>query len=367
MRAITVVLAVAVLLPAMATGAQTPAEISTAELARRIRIIESHPEGIELPPADRIARGTRLIPAGTRVAGPVAAIGGALEVYGEIEGDVIAIDGDVVVHEGGVVTGDALSIGGTVRAERGIVRGEMRSISEITPIVGGPAALSPWEATKRALGIAVGSLAILAIIGIGVLMFAGSYLDEITIALEQRFARAFWVGILGQLAMFPLLIVVVIGLAITIIGILLIPFAIVAYVLAAAGIFSLGFLAMARVTGAALVRRRGSTRASARTATLWSLMLGLLVFFGVWIVAAAVTWMPVAGGILRGLAAVLTWVAVTAGFGATILTRVGTRRVAAELDEPMPTDEMSWQTPTPVTGVAAARRPTPMANRIPDR
>jgi len=43
-----------------------------------------------------------------------------------------------------------------------------------------------------------------------------------------------------------------------------------------------------------------------------------------------------------------------------IVTRAGTR-TPAPVDQisPAPTAEHEWQTPTPVSGVAAARRPTP--------
>jgi len=73
----------------------------------------------------------------------------------------------------------------------------------------------------------------------------------------------------------------------------------------------------------------------------------------------------VAGAILRGLALAMTWVAATLGLGATLLSRAGTQRPAMRAGGPAarrPTpDELAWQTPTPVTGVTAARRPAPVA------
>ena len=54
----------------------------------------------------------------------------------------------------------------------------------------------------------------------------------------------------------------------------------------------------------------------------------------------------------------MTYVAVTAGFGAALLSRGGTRRDAAVAQAPAPAmNAASWQTPTPVTGVVAGRRP----------
>ena len=50
-------------------------------------------------------------------------------------------------------------------------------------------------------------------------------------------------------------------------------------------------------------------------------------------------------------------IALTFGLGATMLTRAGTQREGDRGRRPQVVNDMSWQTPTPVTGVAAARRP----------
>ncbi|HPV74947.1 MAG TPA: hypothetical protein PLX31_08620, partial [Gemmatimonadaceae bacterium] len=68
------------------------------------------------------------------------------------------------------------------------------------------------------------------------------------------------------------------------------------------------------------------------------------------------------GAALRIVALLVTYVAVTAGFGAALLSRGGSRRDAAVAQAPAPAmDAASWQTPTPVTGVVAARRPVAAA------
>ena len=68
------------------------------------------------------------------------------------------------------------------------------------------------------------------------------------------------------------------------------------------------------------------------------------------------------GGALSGALAAGPRVAVTAGFGAVLISRAGTRRTVPPQAPVAPLDDMSWQTPTPVSGVAAARRPTPVAS-----
>src|SRR5262249_29414148 len=145
--------------------------------------------------------------------------------------------------------------------------------------------------------------------------------------LERGFAKAFWLGLAGQVVMLPALLVLVVALTITVIGILLIPFAIVAYVIAAAGLVTLGFLAVARLTGGALASDRGTT--SARGVHLRALIIGLVVFLGMWLVAALFAWSPVIGAILRAIAIAITWVAATVGLGATLTSRAGTQRPGA--------------------------------------
>ena len=346
------------------TSIGVPAQTSQSDSLRAtVDRIEAHPLGADLPPIDSITRGGRIVAVGETVAGRVAAEG-AVEVHGTVSGSVIAIAGDIVVHPGAVIRGDAVSIGGQVRLEGGTVEGEMRSLSGVGEGLVRPVAAatrSPAQAVQHAIALTLGWLTMIAIIGIGVLMFAGSHLRSVEEALAQRFSRSFWVGIIGQLAIAPVLLLVIIALAVTVIGILLIPFAVVAYALLVAGLLTLGFLAAANRTGAALVRTTAADAGAERRARLRALMIGIVLYFALWLLAAAFSWSPIIGGILRAIAAVVTWVALTLGLGATILTRAGTRARAQRIATGQPAEELSWSTPTPVSGVAAARRPTPVA------
>jgi hypothetical protein len=287
---------------------------------------------------------------------------GPVDVYGRVDGDVIALHGDITVHEGALIRGDAVAIGGHVRARGGVVEGDIRSVSGLLRMpsqsdrqeAAGPAAT--WQAMK----VVLGWLAILLAIGIGVLVFAEQTLDPVVDALRQRFGRAFWYGLAAQLAAIPVLLVILLGLALTVVGILLIPFAIVAYAVALAGVLTLGFLAVARFTGAAITTggaRRGAT-GPVRGASLRALVVGLVLYLGLWLAAAAFTWSPLVGSILRAAALAVTWVAVTLGLGAIVASRVAAwRPQSIGAGSGGATDPMMWQTPTPVTGVAAARRP----------
>jgi hypothetical protein len=205
-------------------------------------------------------------------------------------------------------------------------------------------------------------MVILLLIGIGVLVFAGNYLDGVTESLEGRFGKSFWAGLATQLALAPVLALLIVALAVTVIGLLLIPFAIVAFVLAVAGLITLGFLAVARITGES-VSPAAARRYHAHGAALRALVVGIVLYMGLWVLASAFAWAPVAEMLLRGVAVAITWVAATAGLGAAVLSRGGTRRQGETLAAPAPVNDLPWQTPTPVSGVVAARRPTPATTK----
>ena len=338
-----------------------PAQIRTEVAILRVLRLGEH-----VPPADSFIIGGRRVAAGETVHGVVAVARGPLEVYGRIEGNTLALHGDIVVHEGGVIRGDAVAIGGRVRARGGVVEGNIRSVTGLFPApTRAPVQrYTGSDQTWRNLKVVLGWFAILVVLGIGVLVFAEATLEPVVQALHQRFGRAFWYGVGAQLAALPALLVIVLALAVTVVGILLIPFAVVAYAVALAGALTLGFLAVARFTGAAVVGGRGRDRSGARDrgASLRALVTGLVIYLGLWGVAAAFSWSPLAGSLLRAAAVAVTWVAVTVGLGALIASRVALRRAQGpDGAAGVTADPMVWQTPTPVTGVAAARRPVTAA------
>jgi hypothetical protein len=336
-------------LPA-ALPAQTGAPQSDAKDLERL----AKGEGIAgLPPADGIAPAGRTVPAGTTVRGPIVARGPVV-VAGRVEGSVVSLDGDVTVPRGGVITGDALAVRGRIVATGGEILGEMRAMSALPSLVAAAPAAdagTPIQRTLDSARLVAATFGMLLVIAVGVLLFAGPNLEEVTGTLGRRFGRAFWVGLLGQLLVLPGLVVLVVALAVSIIGILLIPFAIVAYAVAVAGLLTLGFLAVARLIGGALRRSDDDTP---RARALFGLALGVALFFAPWMAAALLTWAPFAATVFRAAALAATWVAVTLGLGATILSRAGTHRKVATGTPPV--ELAAWQTPTPLTGVVAARR-----------
>lgn len=341
---------------------RTSAPSMDGRLRAEIAVLSRLMRRIGLPAADSFAVGNQEVAAGTTRRGPVAVARGNLDIRGRVEGDAVALHGNVVIHPGGHVAGNVAAVDGRVRVAGGVVEGDIRSVTGVT---GDLLSRAAGRATEReplttwgALRLVLAWFAILCVMGIGVLLFAERNLDGVVVALEREFSRAFWTGVLAQLAAIPVLLVSLVALAVTLIGILLIPFAVVAYIIALCGLLMLGFLAVARFTGRAFT---GSRPLPGRRISLRALLIGITIYVGLWVLAAAFTWNPMAGAVLRAVALAGSWVALTLGLGATLITRAGTRREGERRRAAAPASDMSWQTPTPVTGVVAARRPVAAA------
>ncbi len=208
------------------------------------------------------------------------------------------------------------------------------------------------------------------IIGLVVLTTAEEALTAVAKTAARDVSGSFWAGVLTQLLAVPVLAVLVIACAITIIGILAIPIAALAWALALSGAVTLGTLAVALVIGRALAGRGGSS--SERGAALRGLTVGLIALSLVWFGAALAAGVPVAGALARLVAVAFTWAVATVGLGAVVKSRIGVARVSVQfgrfsggrwgsarttMTSEVPAQPVSWQTPTPVQGVVAARRP----------
>ena len=225
-----------------------------------------------LPSAEHFTTGPRSIVAGTTVTGPVAVANGAVDVTGTVIGDVVAWRGDVVVHTGGVVTGNAIAIGGTVRLDGGQVHGQTLTVDDTAA----PAVAEPAHVLDR-LAIVAGWLAIALAVSVGVLVLAPHNLSAVADALERHYGSTLVAGLAGQLALAPVLLAIVVALVLSLLGILLIPFAIVVYVIIAAGVVTLGLLATAVVIGRGWRSAPPGTERARTPATLRALVVGIVV------------------------------------------------------------------------------------------
>lgn len=308
-------------------------------------------EGVELH--GRFSRGSTVVERSDTVNGPVVAVNGNADVHGYVAGGVHALWGDVIIHPGADVLGGASAYHGRVIIDGGRVRGPLRTWrgddAARVPVVTTP------MTTGRALRLGVGWTGMLLVVALLVLVLVSANLEATARALEQDFGRAFFVGVMGQLGFLPLLLLAVVVVAITVVGLLLVPFLLLAAPVALAGFVVLGWLALALMTGHAILRTRGEP--AGRADSLRALVTGVVLLMLPWIIAGALQSAGPVGLLARVVAIGITWVAATAGLGATLISRAGSARPKRD-EKPQPPMQ-GWATPTPVSGVAAARRPIP--------
>ena len=264
-----------------------------------------------------VSTGDHIVPAGTTTSGSVMVVRGNLDVYGNVDGAATAVGGDVIVHEGGRVRGGAVALGGRVRNEGGSILGVIKDVGTThnrqTVSFGGRP-----RTTLGSLASAILWLLSLLLVGTFVLFFLRDYFRRAVEVVTQETGKSLLTGVLGGIATVPALIALIIAMAITIIGIFFIPVGVGAFLIVVSGIAMLGFLAVANVAGVAISGKSASETPAGEE--LQYLYTGILAFSALWIIAAAFTWFPIVGSILRVLAFSVTFVAVVTGFGAVILS-----------------------------------------------
>ena len=333
------------------------------EIEEKLRTaIGGHPDAIRLTVPGGTARlGDFSIGSNEVVRGPVLVMRGDAVVSGRLMGNLVTVEGDVIVHQGGVVTGDILTLGGQVLERGGEIGGEVRSLAATT-VFAEPAKVEPppsalATAGRRMAGV-LGVFLTLSAVGFGLVMFARPNLEVVSDTVSHSFGRAFVTGLLGQILLLPTFGMLIVGLILSVAGILLLPFAVVVYgLLVIVGVLG-GFLAVAHAMGETYTRRRLALGAMIGSPNSYRyLVVGLGSLAALWFAWGVFGWVPVAGEIIRALAFLVTWLLATAGFGAALLSRAGVREnFAGRLIPPEAlTDEYLWATPQ--FGVPAARRP----------
>lgn len=264
-----------------------------------------------------VGRGHQVVPANTTV-GSTVAVGGNLDVYGTINGNAATIRGDIIVHRGGRVTGKAVAVMGKVRNDGGTIGGQVKQYarSDVQAYASRRGYAVHYN-PMRSLSLTIGWLIVVMIVGFGVISLAGDKVEIVVNTVRDGVGKSVGSGLLGYLAILPGAVGVVILLAVTLIGILLIPLGLVAYMLMVAGLAMFGFIAVLLLTGAAITGGK-SRDDTPRGAMLRAFATGALAYLGLWIIAAAFSWMPLVGALIRSLAAGASFIAVTAGFGAVL-------------------------------------------------
>ena len=284
---------------------------------------------------------------------------GNAEVFGRLQGNLVTYAGNVVLHPGAVVAGDVLAVHGTIYNRGGEVQGETMTLAAVPPSsrAAEPEA-SALTLTIRRLSGVIGVFLTLAAIGWGLAAFGQHHLQVVSDTVSHNFGRAFLTGLVGQILVLPTFGMLIVGLVLSVVGILLLPFAVVVFaLLVVVGVLG-GFLAVAHAMGETYTRRRmAAGLALGAPGHMQFLAVGLAGVVVLWLAWALFGWVPVAGALIRAAALLVTWVLATAGFGAALLSRAGVKEgFAGRIIPPEAlTDEYLWATPR--YGVQAVQRP----------
>ncbi len=233
------------------------------------------------------------------VNGDCVAMGGSVKISGRVNGDVVAIGGGVSLGSDSVVSGDVVSIGGTIFRDHGArVMGQRVTISPFP----GWAGFSRFPTPFAGLAF-LGGAFLLFLIGYLVLVLLVTAVFPVPVERVSDYlsawpGRSLLAGFLGIICILPVLLVLVISL----VGILLIPLAIILLIAA----FILGDIGVSALVG----RRVQKALNRKNPSLLAAVLIGKILL-------AVVGLIPVLGKLVVVLAAIF-------GFGAVLMTRFGT-------------------------------------------
>ena len=312
---------------------------------------------------------------GQTLDGNLAVLSGDVSVFGRVDGNLAVIDGDVILRANGRIAGDVLMVNGRVTRAGGHIAGRVASVSGELRVAGrslrnaGRRVSRPPRVTSvptfrnasgielvgQNIGMLLGFFVALACIGFGMSFFMPRQLEVVSETLSDSFGKSFLAGLFAQPLVLPLAVMLIAGLAITIVGIPLAILVALGLPLAVMGAAVMGYLAAAKSVGNSyLIRRMAEGRAVGATpyrATVY----GLIGLLAIWTPAVMLGWIPLVGQLFFLLAFAITWVMATAGVGAAILSRAGLRATfARQRNQPALTDEHYW--PVDASNFTPARR-----------
>lgn len=295
------------------------------------------------------------------VDGHLLVLHGDVNVSGQLIGNLVAYDGSVVLHRGARVEGDVVALRGEVRNDGATVTGTVRTLSAVAlarALERESAPLTQVERTIRNVAGVSGVFLSMLVLAWTIVFFARGNLEVASDTVRFSFPRALAVGLLGQVLAAPTFGMLIVGLILSVAGILLVPFAVIAFGLLLIVAVLGGGLAASHAMGETIVRRRLAAGVRGVPTGYRAVAVGLALPTTLWMLWAFFSWVPVAGTMMLAAAGLGTWFVWTAGFGAALLSRAGAREnFAGRLIPPEAlTDEYLWATPQ--FGVPAVKRPT---------
>ena len=225
---------------------------------------------------------------GMRVRDAVA-IGGNVTVDGIVEHDAVAVAGSVILGSKAVVGRNVVSVGGAIeKAEGAVVRGDLTEVSipgmsSVLRSVSWPS----WEELRWVFGI-ISLVAFVGFLALALVIVAvfPKPVGLISSAVEDSPLKVTLWGLLGVLLIVPLAIF----LAVSVVGIVLIPLEMFIVVCA----FLVGYIAVAQLIGKKIVT---ALRRPDRP-MLWETLWGLIIL---WMIG----WVPILGWLVKAIVALL--------------------------------------------------------------
>jgi len=273
------------------------------------------------------------------VKGDVSAIGGAMLIAGSVDGDVSSIGGDMTLEPAAKVSGDVSIMGGKLsKAEGAQVEGDVTQADMgLAKRMWMPLAMrlkylpdikekvSPW---RQAFGFVMflffcGGIGLMTAL---IALFFPKNLETAAACLESDFWRAGGAGALVIMLTVPVLVL----MAVSILGLPLIPLAILLYCAAV-------FLALAACS-LALGRRFCEVRHMPVPTPLAATGMGFALLISFLVLAKLIKVAGVIGALFSGLFVVVGLIifsgALIVGLGAVALTRFGSRAAAVRTFAP---------------------------------
>lgn len=230
-------------------------------------------------------------------AGDVVAIGGDVTVLGKVEGNVVAIGGTVTLAPHASVNGQVVAVGGEIVKDPTATVGERITQVYMPRFI--PSVVTCLKGGWLALWATISILVLLGFLGLAILLAAliPEHIGVAMRALEKSFVGMLLWGILWAILVVP----VAVFLAISIIGIVLIPLEMLLVVLA---------LIIGYIVAAIFIGKNILASFVKKPIPFVDAIVGIFILF-------LIGFVPVVGPIVKVLF-------LAAGFGAVLTTRFGT-------------------------------------------
>ena len=292
-----------------------------------------------------------LVASDESVLASIVVVDGDLEVRGEVNGDVVMVGGSLRLAEGGLVTGEVRVVDGRVLRDGGEVAGDVATVSldpgaqvdreslraelrdELLDELRQPVRnqFGAIRGFGRALGELLQSIFTLLVVGVlggGLTVhFARDKLQIVAETARRAPVRAGMVGLAGAFLTLPAWILGMLGLIVSIVGILALPFWIVLFPIALCLAAGIGYLAVAQGVGEWVAHQRYSRLDWVRIANPYSTVVAgvgaLMLSFVASDVIQMVGFLDFVSVLLASFGVMVSAAAVLVGFGSILLTRGG--------------------------------------------